>query len=408
MKRFVINTFLLYILLVGLFTAAMYIAYSIPSEKLKSHVAASTPILTQEGYHPDSGFAPRFTCRDNFTDTWMMLICFEDTTDGKFENFAKNSHYFNEDFSDVETGSISLLKKSAEGNTGGLQRANYGRYWHGYLLPLKISLLFTDYAGIRVINCVLQALLLAAIVILIWKRLPHPVTAAFLLTLIFLHIYVVPLSLQYSTCFYITYISLLLLLLIPALRRTLSAGALTFFTIGAVTSFMDFLTTPTLTLCIPAAIILYGDDDSLRKSIAWIAMWFAGYTILWATKWVEAAAITGSWIWGDVFSSIGQRTMGEIVNSSLSFPTYILSAIMLAGLGVMTLQGLRALRRSHNPSEVKSYFYLLIISAVVPAWYAMLNNHTTIHFYFTWRALGGPLLCFLMYEWSLLRLKFKR
>ena len=80
---------------------------------------------------------------------------------------------------------------------------NYGRYWHGYQLILKPLLVFFDYSSIRIINYFILSSLTFLCLLFILRRYDATVSLLFLLSLLLVGFPVVPMTIQFSTCFYI-------------------------------------------------------------------------------------------------------------------------------------------------------------------------------------------------------------
>lgn len=66
-------------------------------------------------------------------------------------------------FSDTTSCCIDLIQYAWENKTPD-QTVDYTRYWHGYLVWLKPLLLLMDYADLRMLNMMLQLLLLLTVI----------------------------------------------------------------------------------------------------------------------------------------------------------------------------------------------------------------------------------------------------
>ncbi len=276
----------------------------------------------------------------------------------------------------------------------------YGRYWHGYLVGLKPILMLTDYDGIRIINYVILTLLLIGVITLLEKKLNWKVAIMFLLSMLAVECYIVPLSLQLATMFYISLSSMLMLLLCNNLINRKRHIYNFFFIVGGLTAYFDFLTTPMMSLGLPLIVyILLNDKGNDWRLIIKISIcWGIGYAAIWASKWVLVSVCTDYNMIADAIDQIFLR-IGVVSDTTEQSGNVLLERITL------TLSNM-----SSNPITLFLtlilggcciFFYKLpkvdkalqkniafIVIAIIPLiWYIVLGNHTGIHWRFTHRSL---------------------
>ncbi|MCR5357185.1 MAG: hypothetical protein K6E63_07250, partial [Lachnospiraceae bacterium] len=168
----------------------------------------------------------------------------------------------------------------------------YVRYWHGFLIVLKPLLLFFGYSDIRILNHMGQLLLVfLTLYALIRKKLARFIPAV-LMMYFFLTPIVMPMALQYSTCFYIGFGSLAGLILLYDRIKDKDLLFCYFMLTGILTSYMDLLTYPMFTLGLPVLglLILIGNDETpadfpaaFKKFAACGISWFLGYALMWVS-----------------------------------------------------------------------------------------------------------------------------
>ena len=127
----------------------------------------------------------------------------------------------------------------------------YARYWHGYTVLLRPLLCVFNYWQIRMVNYILLSLLAMFTVFLLYREVGAKFALTFAVTLLISNFMIVPMALQFSTCYYIAFGAICLFLMGSRFTETAKDRILVFFLIGAVCSFMDLLTTPILTLGLP-------------------------------------------------------------------------------------------------------------------------------------------------------------
>ena len=140
----------------------------------------------------------------------------------------------------------------------------------------------TDYLGFRSINQIVLLTLSALILAAMYKFGQRKIMIPFLLTLLFLRPKAIAFSLQYSAVFYIT-LTATLVSLVWNQRLRKGQGYLFFFLIiGIITSYLDLLTYPVITLGIPLTMWLIIQEDTFTKKkvikiVQYSITWALGY-----------------------------------------------------------------------------------------------------------------------------------
>lgn len=404
MLKFLFRLTLLYVGLMIIFVAALFNANCISYSSVRENIVESYLILSSEGYSKEIVSGVFITRLDNFTDAWMINLCHPDSTVSKVENTFRDTYYNGPLTNPMGVYPIPSLLIGTDASPSPVTILQYPRYWHGYLSTLKPILTILNYSQIRILNFVLLFALALFALIITYMRRGALCLWALLVALCISLFPMVPLSLQFSTCFYIALISLVLLLSFPSLVRSTSAGFLSFFIIGAVTVYFDFLTTPLLTLGIPAAIVLFKHPQSMKRSILWSIAWFAGYAILWSSKWILASLVLGPDVWQDVFDNVKKRSIGHVDVNTLSdyiYNSYTLAIVITLGVAIILIAAYIFCHRRLKMPLFRSMSYLAVLCMPVILWCLVLHNHVSVHISFTWRIVSIPFICGIMYVWTI-------
>lgn len=386
-----------YIALVLLGTALLFGVHCIPFEKIRENVDVSCRIIGHEKYHNvlyyDFGFKLNIHqgnmnyLLDGLTDAVMLM----ETCNTKEENHLRASMANNR----IKTKQGELPFDVIDGYTARLSDENielysYGRYWHGYLVTLIPALTMMDLSQIRIFNCILFLLLIIAICYLTYRELCLSTMIAFLIPLAFgLFFPIVPYSLQYSSVFYIAFISSIIILSCNKFRITKPRTIVFFFIVGAITSFFDFLTAPIVTLGFPLLFCgLRKETPTIKELFLLCAIWAMGYGLMWISKWIVAYLLAGVNVFEEAYShaSIWTGTSGEkpslvqllrhlVVNAPI-FNNILLGVILIVLFFIPKRLG-----------EIRKNSWLLFVALVPIAWLILMRQHTYIHYWFSWRNL---------------------
>lgn len=393
-SKSLIKFFLEYVAMLAVFISMSVVAYCVPEDCVKDQVYESRQQLKNEGEYPGPHY---FVMKDNVTDDLMLNMAAtgigED--DKPFEGFLMN--YLSVDLDEKEqkswTGKVS----------GGSPVVDYARYWHGYLLPLRMQLVITDLEGIRLVNIIVMSLLLLAACLLVYRRMSLVIACVFMFSVLAVSIPLVPVCMQFSTCFYIMLVSVISILLFPQLTCRKINMSLTMFAIGGITSYMDLLTVPVITLGYPLAIaaLMHDKEVSFKSILVSAFAWLAGYGGIWAAKWCLSTFFTGVDVVEDAFVQISFRTFDtRYPLASQMIP--MLLKYDYAGLAITFVASLCCWVFRKSIVLLRHYLYLVVIGCFPLIWYAVLQNHSLIHFWFTWRSLSLTFFCWGVYCMSVI------
>lgn len=373
-------------------------AYCIPQGQIAGGIKSSSKTFENEGLYPVS-FGNKysslsFLARDQYTDCLMLNMAVSSNGKSAIEDAILNpcfkGGYNLEEWPDN-------LRRLADGEIK--PDTNYDWYWHGYLVVLKPLLLVFTYNQIRWFNCVLMAILFCWVLLLLKKHLGKVAPLLFVGIVFIMHGETIPYTMQYASVFFIALIALIVLLSFKSFFARNNNDLLAFFAIGAVTVFVDFLTTPIVTLGIPVLfwLLTRGSDNKVRKLIVLSLMWGLGYALLWMTKWglcaltfdpsvlENAASHADKWSGNDpengrLFMTIGVIKKYLALLWSMNWVWGIISAIF----AMCILPKVEKWWRKNA--------WMLLVALMPFAWSLVLVNHNYEHFGFTWRNITVCLL----------------
>lgn len=373
--------------------------YLLPTEPMQSHMDASARLILEEGEYP----APHTWCTsrlDNYTDTIILMTAANDSG-----------------LSPVQQAMAAAMPGvSGEESRVDILRAHYidGReydtqlpyyhYWHGYLLLVKPLLLLTDYHGIRILNALGQAAILIAVGFLLYKKGGKNLILPYFVSLLFLAPWLLPRSLQFSSCFYLMNLGMVGVLLLKDPKKSLGF----FCWLGIATAYFDFLTYPMAVLGVPAVVYFYlrGTQNwkkTLGEGAGITLSWGFGYAAMWACKWGIGSLLAGENVLAKAGEKLVERSSlsSGMENGALYYlriavtqnvRLFLTTPALFLYLAIMVVLILRmGLRLKKNKPGFRNVLEALLpfgILALFPiGWYLATANHSSIHCWFTNKAL---------------------
>lgn len=371
--------------------------YALPVRAMEDNMRRSAQLLSEEGIYPNL-YSFCTSRLDNWTDATMLLIAAHEGEGTVLEQAMTGARDLLDTYQPVDSMAARYLQGVELDKT-----VSYARYWHGYLVFLKPLLLVTDYGGIRTLNLVVQLVLNAAILVLMFKRDEKRLMLPWVLSMGFLMPLVQGKSLQYSTCFYAFALGVLFLLLFKE-RWDERRVCFLFLGLGVSTAFIDFLTYPVAAFGIPAVVWLCMKPsgtwkDGVKRLAALLFFWAFGYGGMWAGKWVAASLLTEDNVIKEALSSVLIRTshssaagdtqwgmvetIWKNVKAFLKTPVSLLAFLFVTILVILIVMRLRQGGRTAPGFAVP----LCIVLLLPFLWYMGTVNHSAVHFFFTNKSL---------------------
>ncbi len=382
---------------------ALVLVYSLPVNSMKGNVESSISVFYSEGTYPQVIDGYKMTQLDSNTDALMVLHAIYDGSESAIVKAMDIKSVMTSGGGSKDKTLVSYLwlKDEISGT------ADYPRYWHGYLVYLKPLLLFMDYADIRILNMILQLVVLVLVVSAFVKRGLQKYVVPYALAISVLDPIVLPLSLQYSSVYYIMQISLLFLVNRKRwIEESKERIYIFFFLIGIVTSYMDFLTYPLITLSFPLIVLSLMDNEKCRSAIYKIVSlsicWELGYLFMWLNKWVVGSIILKRNLFVEAFEHVSIQTSNAVMDGQTldSLDVIIKNMRVIAKwpflfvFGLFILWQLFNLRRTKRKELVSSFMNshlipLVLVMFIPVVWLAIANTHSSWHYWFTYRELSA-------------------
>lgn len=358
----------------------LIIVYTIPTKRMFANAKESKDVFRSEGMYKEIISSYPNTRLDNFTDA---IILNESIFDSKDDAIKKSMYVYRYNIQDPVFDLVNKL----DGKEYAFHASEYGRYWHGNVVFTKLLLLLFSYSQIRLLNLFVQTLMLVYIFKLMKKNKLSKYVFDFAIPLMLIFPFIIAMSLQYSTVYYITLLSIILIL---KYNEKLDKKYIYFFMlIGAVTSYLDLLTFPILGLGMPLLFYLLmnkknSTKDNIINIIKFSIFWAVGYFGMWFGKW-----IVGSILCNDNFFEIAFRAAKDRSSSDLgrlhaikaNIKPYF-NKVYLLFIGLHVINHIIAIIKNKSKITLKkSYAYLLVM--LLPfCWYFVMSQHSTIHVWF--------------------------
>ena len=401
-KAFRCVDFLILSILAGVLL--MTAVYVLPVGRMHTKVDESRPLFENEGHGfywcPPDDVTTRL---DGYTDCIMLQSAIYKGTGNPLKDAMLHARV--EFYPEQWNPSESLIRYVYGEYEGPV--LSYARYWGGYLLFLKPLLLFFTLPQIRAMDACLQLCLALAVLLLAYRkgglRLAIPMT----LMLVSLNPITTAMSLQYTSMYLITLGGALVMLAFETWDK--DWGYLVFLFLGIATAFFDFLTYPAAAVgvCLTIQVLLgrKKGTNALLGCIGSGAAWAFGYGGMWSGKWLVANLLTGQNVLSDAMTQVqyrsnsqlsgnegaGQVGLIQVILKNLSAyrtPAYILLVLCLVAAVLWLL-----LRKRWVFRVDKGLVAPLLLCFLVPfVWYAMVRNHSGVHYWMTHRNLSAAIL----------------
>ena len=387
----------------------------IPKESIRTHSLESAQYLYDGELFGDVKEGIDGSKIDRYADAILLNIAYH--LDGEYpvKSVVLSAYYFTPDHEENENYLIAVRDDL------GINR-QYLRYWHGSIAIVRPLLTILNVRGIYILNAVVLVVLLLVFCIMMARRKEYALITALVISLALSRAWYVPLSLEYTWTFMIMLIcSIIAAILCKKEYREYYA---VFFAItGMATSFVDFLTTETITLLIPLLVILWLERnrhadsigkpfvksfikrEDFRMTLKCALSWLAGYVCMWGSKWILCSIVMKENALPYVTEHVAERRGGGVGVGTAEFITGAVTrnigCLFPLGYGAIGATGfialiLFALYRGfvyRQDNADRGFIVLAALIALVP-WlrYLVLHNHSYIHFFFTFRAQAATIM----------------
>ena len=140
----------------------LWLVYLIPGDAIFENAANSVAVFEREGNYPVLVKDDKTTVLDNFTDAWMLNIAANREAAIRSTPLERAvQQYWTRPDGQSALKQTTIFQTYFSGESQNNELIEYGRYWGGFVIPLRLALLMLNYEEIRVFNGIFQALLMS-------------------------------------------------------------------------------------------------------------------------------------------------------------------------------------------------------------------------------------------------------
>lgn len=418
---------LVFVILICIYMISMTLSSLIPSSAMEKHVRESSETLIKSGreseyydlkYKEEGVFI--------FTDALMINTAYSiDSTepiksfmlarknyipgqtkevyiDNQY-NLGANKKYIDDEGNLYQTKELYALMHGENIEDS----YEYARYWHGYLTILRPLLVLFNYETIRIISLIVTLTCIIALMFLLYKKVNLTSAIIYGIGFLSISIWIVTKSMNEILTFLIAFISSIILLI---RGKKIKNVGIFFFIIGSITSFTDFLTTPIVTLGIPAItyfLLLQKREEKITikkyilELIKIVIPWGLGYGITWASKWIITELCFDRPLISQVINQILFRSKGVLPTRVMKIkPSIILEAncnflskpviltLFCISIFYMLVVMIKNRKENINIKENLKRCIPYVITFMMPiVWYLTIKQHSYTHSFMVYRGL---------------------
>ena len=406
--------------------AALTAAAAVPNERIYDNMLASALYFKDKPPFPND--SQMRLVQDNYADVILLNVAWNMGSGDAFTS-ALNSAYYDGNDGTNDYGENWGFYCTLAGTP---PNKDYSRYWHGMAALIRPFMLFTDIGGIKLIGTISAFVLLAVNAALLLKKKQFFAAGALVAAFLCVHVWNIGISLEYQPAVLVT---LALLPFYIIMER--NDGALSILSVisGVMIAFFDFLTCETLTILVPLIIVfimrkqenrLPALKDSVLLSVKCGAAWLLSYAGTFLVKWTAASIVTGENKFVTALASVEERFVGEAEELSPVAQFFLAPAANISTLfggtdrvdwrafaagiviSVLVFGAVFYLFRSREKFDRSFTLIMLILGALPFVRFFLLNNHSYLHEFFTYRALASTVLALFAGLWFSLEFRPKK
>ena len=343
---------------------------------------------------------------DTYTDALMLSTAYSLDNKNPFESMlACRSNYISGYTTDVsldvfegenvlnERFDILSFENLLRGHL--VKSYEYARYWQGYLTILKPLMITFDYHSIILINYIVNYLLIFYFIYLMHKKgIKKSYIFAIIISFIAIDGLVIFSCLEESIT-----VTIMLISTVYLLEKNTKNIYKYMMTVGILTSFFEWLTTPIFTYILPVLIyiILRKKENASLKEIVKIVIktgifWCIGYLTMWASKWIIVDMFYNKGLIRTALREAMYRTDVlyyspiTVILSNFGFLGFIVAFYFIAILlinGVYTIY--YKIRYKKLDERLKYNLLFTLLSFIPVVWQIIFTTHSFTHAYFVYR-----------------------
>lgn len=424
--------------------ALLFVTALIPQNALQKNMEKSSDYYNNHqmfDHVTDYMFLSR---QDNYADCILTNIIYHIDQNNLAESILSASYYNPED-EGVQTSFAYAVGSKVEPNV------DYSRYWHGSMVLLRPLFIIFDIAEVRMVLGILILIMTVWFEVLLFKNHYSVFGVCYAIGLMLVSVWMCAFCVEYAMPFVVMSVELpvLFALLTRAYEKKEAQNDkvkrdehklgnqkadehksdnykpevilwAVLACAGIVTAFVDFLTTETITFTMAYVLYLivknrHKQMRAVKEELIFLVksgiVWLVSYGLMIALKWVLALIVLGKDAFFNALSqaalrisgdaTLGNVTGAEVVSdyerisgalwrnigciypfkSTMSYGTAMIF-ILLVGLVVFSIWYLFREKAKSCINKV-----MVMVSLIPVLRFLVLNNHSYIHFFFTYRAL---------------------
>ena len=404
-----------FIVTLGVFLGLLYLSACIPKEAIRENLLESAYYLEEnedEFYHRRDN--NRRTLIDNYADTIEFNIMYSVDEEHRLESLLISPFY--SDNANAEYQMISILRQGIEEEKE--IDTVYDRYWHGMQMVMRPLFVLFDIVQIRILMMSVLIIGLAFLMFCLWKREQKVMALSMIPAAVLISYPMLGMCMEYVPTFFIMLVASLACLKWYQSKKMIMTWLLIS---GMCCGFFDILTTETVAVVIPLAIVLAlrekeGTLDGFWKEILFVVssgfLWGIGYLGVFGSKWLFSSLSLGANRFAPAISMMLYRQGAEVAVESgsgltqpmdalarnlrllLGFPlemeygTVLMIAAAVVGFAICFVY---LYRKTGKDCVLPALLALLALVPIVRIMF--LNSHSYQHSFFTYRALFATIVC---------------
>jgi len=406
----------------------LFLSALIPNEAIQENMEKSALSYKQRDAFEFTNGSRFHSIADHYADSIWLNISWN-MGEGSALRSSVQTDYYNDEQLGVNASLYLTVTEGRQPNT------DYTRYWHGTAMFIRAGHLFTDVEGVKLIGFAVFLLFTGVTLLTLIRRKHWDLAAILALSLAAVQIWNIRLCMEYQPPF------LLAAVFIPVFLKKERRGdnwleVLSIIS-GVAVAFFDFLTTETVAILLPLALVLAvrAKENRLGSLKATLLLllkcgicWLCAYGGAFIVKWIAAGIVTGENAFALAFSSAQVHALGgnmqsiDLENRPEHFFSGLLANLTVLFGGTERLQFGRVafsmvgclllifsvwymFRKKERSGEA---IPLLILGGLVFVRMFALNNHSYVHEFFVYRALVTPIFALLTAVWLNIELPHKK
>lgn len=396
---------LLILFLIGLGFGFKIIAYSIKTDKINQHLFESADVFMNNVYTIGTSYDSNGEL-DMFTEDYLMNGVYSVDTEHPVVSALNNPVYAKEE--NASGGAVDIASAFYEKDL--CTTINFRLYWWGAAAVSRFILVFLNYSEMMHYVLLLCMILFAYSAYLINKRLGRCTFGAYILSFLCVAGY-------YSYFMMVTampYLVATISVIIFCKKNSVNNIFYNFIIIGFFTAYLDWMSTPIVSYCIPALVLLLIiEDKHIHVMLASTLGWMLGYGITVISKFIISELV----LHDNILLSAREDIIADVSKDMIEHPNNIVIYIYeslrrnvshlepfnllhgkASGLLVLILI-ISAISIVCVTIQKRDWqrFTLIFVALSPIVWDIVFHGHVYVHEWFTYRNLWGMIFALIYF-----------